>query len=321
MECVLKVLKEAKIVNFISDRNSIEYVLEKLSLGFPVMSAVGGTIKIGNEAIALLTSTELSTFITASQFAITVLTDLWESREGVYGYGTRYKGEYNINSPCVGLFGATVPEFLVKSIPNDAAGNGFVRRVNFSYAKVSEKRPAFFETNGFHNTADLVEDLRDISTLRGAYKFDDATKPLFAAYYDSCEPVEFEDQATSSYKTSKWVNALKAAMCFAAAEGSKLVITPEHWLIAEKLVEDVARDVKIVFRAVGASDIVVGGDKVLRYLDAKGYASKGEMLALFWQDITADDLDRIIATFREARLIGERTVGNRTVFYKTGGKP
>ena len=328
MNPIIGLLKEAQTTNILSDRVTMEYVLEKLSKGFPKMTvqAGGQSIKIGSEAQALLVSTELSVFITASQFAITALSDLWDSKEGVYGYGTRGKGECNFDSPCISLLGGSAQEWLVKSIPADAVGGGFTRRVNFVFASKKDRKVAW-PTNSRGDRSNLLNELRRISLLSGELTFSGGARTLFKDYYNSCEPDEFDDIASAVYKTSKWANASKIAMCLSAARNHGLTITESDYQDAITLTEDVAKDLKIVFRAVGESDLAIASEKVLRFIEARGYASRQEVLKYNWHDISADDLDKVIATLREAEIIAERTVGKKIVYFvvssliKPGGTP
>lgn len=318
MNPALSLMKAAGTVNVLSDRITMEYVLEKLSKGFPrVHPSSNGqpSIKLGIESAALLVSTELSVFITASQFSITALSDLWDSKEGVYQYGTRGKGEWNINSPCISLFGGSAQEWLVKSIPADAVGGGFTRRVNFVLATKKDKKVPW-PTAYIAGTDDLIEDLRSISCLRGEFTFTPGARKLFERYYNSCEPNEFDDEATCVYKTSKWANASKLAQVISAARSDKLEINELDFMMATHKIEDVVADLKIVFRAVGESSLASASDKVLKFIETKGYASRKDILARNWKHMTSGELDIIIATFREAGTLGERQViGGQTLYF------
>jgi len=319
-------LKEAGTSNILSDRITMEYVLEKLSKGFPKLhpgqSSNPGqaqTLKLGTESAATIVSTELSVFITASQFSITALSDLWDSKEGIYQYGTRGKGEYNINSPIVTLFGGSAQEWLVKSVPGDAVGGGFTRRVNFVFASKKDKKVPW-PTNHRSTTSALVDTLRQISMLRGEFTFAPGARHLFEDYYNACEPDEFDDEATASYKTSKWANATKLAQVLAASRDDNLVITEQDFQLAMEKTEEVSKDLRLVFRAVGESSLAGASEKVIRFLEARGFASRSEILASNWRHFTSNELDVIIATFREANMLYERVVGNKTLYAWQGDK-
>jgi len=315
MNPAIALMKEAGTVNILSDRVTMEYVLQKLSQGFPKMhTGPAQSLRLGTDASALIVSTELSVFITASQFSITALSDLWDSKEGVYQYGTRGKGEFNINSPCISLLGGSAQEWLVKSVPADAVGGGFTRRVNFVLATKKDKKVPW-PIRGSGSTADLIEDLRGMSLLRGEFTFTPGSKRLFERYYNSCEPNEFDDEASAVYKTSKWANAAKLAEIISIARGDTLIINELDLQMAINKVEEVAEDLKIVFRAVGESSLASASEKVLKFIEIRGYASRSDILSVNWHHMTSNDLDVIIATFREAGTLGERVVGNKTLYY------
>lgn len=330
MNPAIALLKEAGTSNILSDRITMEYVLEKLSKGFPKIygspngtnpTPGGQTLKLGVEAAALLVSTELSVFITASQFSITCLSDLWDSKEGIYQYGTRGKGEWNINAPCVSLLGGSAQDWLVKSVPADAVGGGFTRRVNFVLATKKDRQipwPSKYRPR----SDDLVEDLRAISLLRGEFRFTPGAKRVFERYYNSCDPNEFDDEASAVYKVSKWANASKLAEIVSVARSDSLIINELDLQIAIDKIEDVAKDLKIVFRAVGESDLASASDRVIRFLEGRGYATRGEIMQFNWRNFTSQELDVILATFRESNMIGERILGNKTLYYwKESTKP
>lgn len=315
MNPAIAIAKEAGTINVLSDRITMEYVLEKLSKGFPKISTSGTqTLKLGTEASAMIVSPELSVFITASQFSITALTDLWDSKEGIYQYGTRGKGEWNINQPCLSMLGGSAQDWLIKSIPAEAVGGGFTRRVNFVFANKKEKRVAW-PSLGKYGTADLVEDLREISLLRGEFNVSPGAKKLFERYHDSCEPNEFDDEATANFKASKDTNALKLAQIISASRGDSMLINELDLQQAIDKINDVSDDLKMVFRAVGESTLASASDKVLRLIETKGYASRSDILATNWRHMTSGDLDVIIATFREAGTLAEKYVGNKTLYY------
>lgn len=329
MNPAISLLKKAGTANILSDRVTMEYVLEKLSKGFPRVhtSANGaspqagqGGLKLGMDSAALLVSTELSVFITASQFTITCLSDLWDSKEGIYQYGTRGKGEWNINEPIVSLLGGSAQNWLVKSVPADAVGGGFTRRVNFVLATTKDVVP--HDPRPLCDKDDLVEDLRHISLVRGRFTLTPDALRLLKIYRDSCDPNDFDDEASAVYKTSKWANAGKLAEVLSISRNDDLIITEGDLQRAIDKVEEVAKDLKIVFRAVGESDLASASDRVIRFLEIRGFASRGDILQFNWRNFTSSELDVILATFRESGLIGEKVVGNKTLYYwKDSTKP
>ena len=313
---VVSLLNEAKVVNILSDRVTIEYVLERMADGWQSFHrGASGGIALGMDHSATIISPEASVFISASQNTLPILADLWDAREGEFVYGTRHKGEYRIKDPCVCLLGGSTQEWLISSIPSNAVGGGFTRRVNFVVANDREKLlPWPVLSNHSQVRSNLVTDLKDISRLSGEMKFHPETMPLFEQTYRDSAPKEYDDEATTSYKTSMWAQVTKLAMCMSASRGDDLIITKSDWTKARDAVNIVANGILRVFRAVGESDLTVAAEKCLRFLETKGFATRKEIMKYMWRDVTSEDLDKILTTFREGDIIYESTAGRQTLY-------
>ncbi len=313
----LTILREAATANLLSDRVTIEFVLEKLSKGWPHFGTgvTPGKIQVGIDHSCLILSRELSVFVTASQFTLPILTDLWDANEGDWIYGTRGKGEFKISDPCVCLLGGSTQEWLISSIPPSAIGGGFTRRVNFVVAYDREKLiPWPVVSNHSNIRDDLISDLKEIGKLTGEFRFHKDTIPIFEEVYRDSVPLLYDDMATTSFKTSKWAQVSKLAMCFSAVRGDDLIITANDFRLARDAVESVAINVPRVFRGVGESELVKATTKVLEFIENKGFASRDEILKAHWRDVTSDDLDRVLATLKEAYIIREYTQGRKTMW-------
>jgi hypothetical protein len=93
-----------------------------------------------------------------------------------------------------------------------------------------------------------------------------------------------------------------------------MLITEEVFKLAIAKIEEVAQDLKMVFRAVGESDMVSASDRVIRFLETRGFCSRSEILSHNWRNFTSNELDVILATFREAGMIYERVLGSKTLY-------
>jgi hypothetical protein len=243
------------------------------------------------------------------------LTDLWDTNEGAYTYGTRGKGEIKIDSPCVTLLGGSTQEWLVSSIPANAVGGGFTRRVNFVVSLDRGQLIPWPKIASHDPIRDkLVDDLKQMMNLSGEFRFDPSSVPLFEKVYSESNPNLFDDEATSAYKTSKWAQTTKVAMCLSAARGEDLIISKADFIKASELVDSVSDNVLRVFRGVGESDMSAATDKILTFLELKGYATKGEILKAHWRDVTFEDLDRILITLKEGDIIYDYQQGKKTYY-------
>jgi len=309
---IAALLREANTTSMLSDRVTIEYVLEKLAKGFPAqVQQVGGGLSFGQDSSLTIFSPELSIFITSSQHTLQILTDLWDSREGDFLYGTRHKGDYKIKNPCVSLLAGSTQEWLVSSIPTNAVGGGFTRRVNFVFAKDRQASIPWPVSNHSNIKDGLINDLRHVAQLRGSFRFDKHAHDLFEEYYNDQKIGEFDDEATAGYKATKWAHASKLAMCLSVAERDDLVISESNLVESIDRVEGVLASLSVVFRAVGESDLVEAADRVLRFVEIKGFASRSDILRSNWRHVSSADLDTILATFVQGGLMFERVSGNK----------
>lgn len=313
---VVSIINEAKICNILSDRVTIEYVLERMAQGWSAIHRFGsGGMTMGTDHSAILISPEISVFISASQNTLPILADLWDAREGEFVYGTRHKGEFRIKDPCVCLLGGSTQEWLISSVPANAVGGGFTRRVNFVVANDREKLLPWPTLSNHNQVRDnLITDITEISRLSGEMKFDAKCVPLFEKCYIESSPKEYDDEATTSYRTSMWAQVTKLAMCMSASRGEDLIIREKDFMLAYDAVKTVTENVPRVFRAVGESDLTVAADKVLKFLESKGFASRQEIMKHLWRDVTSEDLDKILATFKEGTIIYDYVQGKRTLY-------
>jgi Protein of unknown function (DUF3987) len=323
MSPIVSILETSGSANILSDRLTIEYILERLSKGFSNVAAATGGVTLNTDSTACLISPELSILLTASLSTLPILCDLWDSRPQTFTYGTRHKGEYKIKDPCLSLLGATTPEWLVSSIPHNAVGGGFTRRVNFVYAKERSKTMPWPMSNHSSNRSDLINRLRSISQLRGEFKFSDGAKPIFEKLYDESSPNENDDEATTAYKTSAWAHATKLSMIFSASRGTSLRIEKEDMELASLKVEKVSKDIPLVFRAVGESDLVSAAERILRFIEDRGYASFQEIMRTQWRHISLEDAQRVLLTFIQGGMVVQLSKGGKTVYQTVpqGGKP
>lgn len=310
-------LKEAGTANIISDRVTIEYILEKLAKGFPAQQMLpGGQVAFTNDATCLISAPELQVFATASQATLGILTDLWDNKEHPWDYGTKTQGKYIINKPTINLLGGTTPEWLVSAIPQSAVSGGFTRRVNFVYAKDRRQKIPWPNINHSAIWQSLVDDLRHIGTLQGEVTFDAPAHKLFENFYNSTatDSNEFDDEATSAYKTTKAIHAIKLATVLSVGERDSLVITEQNLEESIKAVTAVEATIGLVFRSVGESDMAVASDRVLRFIEAKGFAQRSEILRANWRHLSHNDLDVILATLMQAGMINEINQGHKLLY-------
>lgn len=321
-------LRESGCANILSDKLTIQYILEKISdrgQAVAQLQMQGGTVSIGHDSSCFVSAPEIEDLLNASD-AMPSLKELWECKDGPFEYGTRGRGLVKIAKPCPTLLGGCTPSQVAVLFPTQAVGGGFVRRCNFVY---EGERVRFIPWPTPRNGNDpirrrLVEDLRHISTLRGAFQFDKIAKEMFEKYYVAQGGDEFADEATSSYGTSKPYHALKLAMALSLSKKDSLVIDFVDMGLAINMVDRCAGDLKKVFRSVGDSELTAIIDKVMRFIESRSkqnYVTRSDLMAALWRDVgTSANLDIILGTLEQGQMIQTASLGGHTVYRLTKGK-
>jgi hypothetical protein len=325
-------LREAGCANILSDKLTIQYILEKISdrglaaAHAQITGAVGGTITISTDASCFISAPEVEDLLTASD-AMPSFKELWECKDGPFEYGTRGKGLVKIAKPCPTLLGGCTPSQIAMLFPNHAIGGGFVRRVSFVYEPERLKRiPWPLPRNGNDAVRDaLVNDLRHIAQQRGVFRFDPVAAKMFTEYYNSTGCDEFADEATSSYDTSRPFHAMKLAMCLTLSRDDSMVINFVDMNKAISMVNKCSADLRKVFRAVGDSESAAIMDKVIRFIETRSkltYVTHQDLMGALWRDVgSTQNLDVILATLEAGRIIATTQKANLTTYHLVKVKP
>ena len=323
------VLRESGCANILSDKLTIQYILEKISdrgQAVAQLQMQGGTVSIGHDATCFISAPEIEDLLTTSD-AMPSLKELWESKDGPFEYGTRGRGLVKIAKPCPSMLGGCTPSQIAMLFPNQVVGGGFVRRCNFVYESERTRSIPWPTPRAGTDPVrqSLVADLRQIGMLRGAFQFDPIAKQVFEKYYHNTGGDEFADEATSSYDTSKPYHALKLAMALTASRDDSMVINFVDMSQAIKMVDKCASELKKVFRAVGDSEMAVVIDKVMRYIEMKSktnYVTRSDLMGALWRDIGSNaNLDVILATLEAGNIIRTENRSNVTVYKLVKHKP
>lgn len=308
-------LREAGCANILSDKLTIQYILEHISdhglMGqSPTIQMRSGTVSLntGVDATCFISAPEAEDFINMSD-TMPTLKELWESKDGPFEYGTRKHGLVKVTKPCPSLLGGCTQAQVSLLFPARAIGGGFARRCSFIYETDKTKSiPWPVERNGNDPVRRaLVNDLRQISALRGRYVFDPVAAKLWQDYYQANQD-EFQDEVTASYDCSRGIHALKLAMCLTAARSDTMVINFADMYRAVQMITHVSDDLKKTFRAVGDSEMANAMDKVLRFIEQKAkigsLVSRQDLMSALWRDVgTSQNLDILLATLEAGRII------------------
>lgn len=309
----IDLVKDAGTANFLQDKITAEKIVEKLAKGFShvTMNAAGQPTGMSSilDSTATIVQTELPILTQGSEWILPLLCELWE--KGSFSYETKTKGSFEAKGLCVGLLAGCVPNFIAKlnKDATEAVTGGFTSRCIFVYATQRANKIAWPSMNGnFANLHDdLAEDLKYISQISGDFKFTPDGMDLWREYYkgDTFNIDEFESEMMMGFKARMPAHVIKTAMCLALSEGDKLELSRVQLINAMKLVDNIRKTVDITFRSVGESPLAVAQDRILRYIEMKGFATRKQILHDNYRHITEEDLNRVFLVLGQAGFIVE----------------
>ena len=89
-------------------------------------------------------------------------------------------------------------------------------------------------------------------------------------------------------------------MALQAAKGDSMEIDKDSWLTAEQETNQVTSDIQTVFRGVGMNDMTIAADKMLTFLEIKGFATREQIQHAMWQYVMSAELDVLLKTMEQA---------------------
>lgn len=323
--------KDAKLVNYMSDRITAPRIIEKLFHGFSssIQLVNGQVIAGGKDSSATLMSTELPTLLTSSEWMLQFLCDAWD--RGEFDYDTRNKGSFTVSNMCVSLIGACVPDYIRKINKDTMASvsSGFSARTIFVNAKSKSKSLPWGEgllrnPNLAFALKQLESRILDIANLKGEFTLDSMARLAWDDWYnkkyDLSLNLDDESDVYRNFHSRQYVHVLKVAMTLSAAESSNLIITPVILAKAIKMVDSIAEGVDEIFRGVGESDLSAAIARLQLYMERKGEATYNQLLEDNMRFINHDDIMKVTKILE---LIGFIYVMNQgsTWKYTYTGKP
>ena len=310
---VVNLLNKVDEVLVISDKMTTEGLIETLS-----QHVVMAHPQMTREATGLVFASEFAVLIHHDTKMVGFLTDIYNSREK-WLYTTRTKGKVELSGICVSLLAGSAPEWLKLIIPIGAVGGGFTSRIIFVYEEDRRRSIARPKQPDEKLGADLLADLKIITTLQGEFKLSPAAGKLFDDWYNSRGLPEEEE--TQGFAERVPDHALKSSMIWSIQERDDFVIDVSHITSAIACVEEVEQKLPRVFAGIGESleaSVTERVSDVLRHAD-QGMMTRKRMLRKLKRHTSAKQLDSIILTLVEAGEVEEEVIG-ATRIYKWIGK-
>jgi len=244
-------------------------------------------------------SQELTVFLGQNNWQlISDLTDWYDCRSH-WTYRTKNMGEDEIHGVWVNLFGATTPDFLASSLPQDAIGGGLTSRIVFVYGDQKSKVVPFplMSEDEIELQNLLTRDLSTIQMLKGSF---DITKKFLEKYQDwyiaTEENPPFQEDAFAGYNGRRSLHLRKLCMALCVSRTNKMLINGDDFDRALDILEKTESVMRYTFVGRGQAKNVKVFESLLRLLAHRRQMSIKQIIRRYQADITASDLKEIIAT-------------------------
>lgn len=208
-------------------------------------------------------ASELGMFLKLGQegFAETLI-DLWDGKFSKRGmtHGTIASGDVTVENPWLHVIGATTPAWLSKNFPEDMVYGGLTSRILFIYGDSKRQLvayPSTFIVPQAHTQTEtkLVEDLIEISKLRGPFKFTPEARQWGTDWYKDLwtksRPTALASSRFEGYRARKQALLHKIAMVVSAATREDITITDNILKESDQILLSAESAMMKVFSSIG----------------------------------------------------------------------
>lgn len=276
-------------------------------------------------SIATVISDELA--VTLGQCAkdpslLHLLTSLYDNPDH-FEYSTIIRGIEVCDYVCLNMLAGSTPEWLKSSMPEDAIGGGFYSRlipVNRTEAAHKIPHPEdSITTASAEIRANLVNDLQAMHCIEGQFHWDAKAKQMFADWYcDYLEP-EGVNPYLRGYYGRKGDTIIKLAMLSSLSKSDNLMIQPQDFMFALRLIEDNEKHMTNIITKMGQSESGKELELVLESIKRTGTISHSQLQRNFSYRMDRVALANIIGTLKDSGAINV-IYGGRAIMYQYGGK-
>lgn len=210
-------------------------------------------------------ASELGTFLKLGQEGmVESLIDLWDGKiaKRALMHATLSGGTIAVENPWLHVIGATTPEWLGRHFDEGMIHGGLTSRILFIYGDQKRQlvaypsrmaKPQDFE----EKEKKLVEDLIEISKLRGPFSFTNDAISWGEAWYKNLwatTPPHLASVRFEGYKSRKFTLLHKIAMVLSAAQREDRVIDEKIYTEADALLTSTEHTMLRVFESIGMVD-------------------------------------------------------------------
>lgn len=248
---------------------------------------------------------------------IVTLTDLFDSPTR-WAYSTKNKGKPVLTNVWLNLIGAITPSLLHGRGTAEAMGGGLTSRMIFVVADGKAKFVPFpFMTEGETRLKQLLtDDLMEIGTICGQFRFDEEALELYRRWYlDPTSARAVDDPNFRGYNERRSLHLRKLCMIMSACRTNNKTITADDFTRALSILEMTEAEMPKAFSGVGWGDHARLLDDVLLFVVTQERVDWNTLVRRFRNDATSEQLETIMKTLTDSELVKMDVGGDMSRFY------
>lgn len=299
----------------ISGRSSVEAIIDALK----EVETNKETKTVISDSCGFITASEFSSALVHSEFALNILTDLYDRKynDGDYDIRLIRTGKQTLKNPTITMLGGINEAHFESFLSDKDITGGFLGRTFIIHADGKNRiNSLMYEMEKKIDEEKLTEHLRLIDKLKGPLIISDAGKKAYDYWYNEFYKLNPDDKTGTFERIGD--SALKIAGLLSLADGITMEVTKQHIIdgieTAEKLTASVRHVTFTVHEEESASTIK---KKILRMLvkreDHKLTGQK--LIENFHGVVNVEDMNKILDTLVQAKLIKVYMLGE-TVLYE-----
>ena len=266
-------------------------------------------------------SQELTVFLGYnSQQLMADMADWYDCRKA-WTYRTKNMGTDEIINLWVNLFGATTPELLQSTLPQDAIGGGLTSRIIFVYASKKAKRVAvpLLSAAEIELGQQLKADLERIHMMSGQFRLSPDYMDNWIDWYTDPERNKppFDDYRFSGYCERRPGHLMKLAMICCAARSNEMILELQDFYRALDILENTEILMPQTFGGVGKSDTSDLIHRMVTLMACRESISYEELMNRYYQDMDSHTLESVIASLTMMGMVTTTIEGKRRTLVRT----
>lgn len=302
----VEILQEVPDVNIIREKITPEALVSTLGTRMAIQTK-GGT-QITPSATAFIHAPELAVFLgreTYNEGLIALLTTLFDSHTK-WEYTTKASGKSTLHNIHLTLLGATTPDLLSAVIPESAMGGGFLSRTIFAVKENTPRCEPFPRPRDPLLKEKLIAVLSEISLQDGQCVQSPEALAWCEDWYRKQRERVQEEIALSGYYERKQSHLIKLAMTLLVSDRAALIITPEVYERALKLLDFTEVHMSKAFNKVHKTAIGQDHESILDHLARNhGRLTHSALLRKVYNRMDARRFEAALSTLRQAGMVDE----------------